>query len=82
MENQLRNILNQLGLIENNAVFFRNKKDGRIYDGFSSDIQKKIDQIQPDAYFVFNKQPLVLFFDLKNLYNNNQIQFLPPQLKD
>lgn len=41
MKNQLNNILVQLGLIENNAVFFRNKDDGKTFGGFNSDTQKK-----------------------------------------
>ena len=64
MKNSLKTVLNQLDLIENNAVFFRNKEDGEVFDGFSSDINKKLDAIKPDAFYVFNKQPFVLFFDL------------------
>lgn len=64
MSNSIENLLNQLGLIENNAVFFRDEKDGSVYNGFSSEMQKKIEIIKPDAYFVFNKQPFILFFDL------------------
>lgn len=64
MKNSLKNLLNQLDLIENNAVFFRNKEDGDVFDGFSSDINKKLEDIKPDAFYVFNKQPFVLFFDL------------------
>lgn len=64
MTQALKNILNQLDLIENDAVFFRNKEDGAIFDGFSSDINKKLEDIKPDAFYVFNNQPFVLFFDL------------------
>nr|WP_315196264.1 DNA methyltransferase [uncultured Flavobacterium sp.] len=62
--NPLKNILNQLDLIENKAVFFRNKEDGEVFNGFSSDINKKLEDIKPDAFYVFNKQPFILFFDL------------------
>lgn len=67
MTKALKNILNQLDLIENKAVFFRNKEDGNVFDGFSSDIHKKLEDIKPDAFFVFNKQPLLLFFDLTSV---------------
>ena len=66
----IENILNQLGLLEHNAVFFREKKNGRIYSGFSSELQKKLEIIKPDAYFVFNQQPFILFFDLTENTNN------------
>jgi hypothetical protein len=71
----LKNILNQLDLIENKAVFFRNKENGDVFDGFSSDISKKLEEIRPDAFFVFNKQPLILFFDLTlNTDSNIEIE--------
>lgn len=64
MKKALKNILNQLDLIENNAVFFRDKEDGEVFTDFSSDINKRLEEIKPDAFYVFNKQPFVLFFDL------------------
>lgn len=74
MKKSLNSLLNQLNLIENNAVFFRNKEDGATFDYFSADINKKLDTIRPDAFFVFNKQPLVLFFDLtlENIETKNE----------
>lgn len=64
MSNSLENILNQLGLVEHNGVFFRDEKNGQVFNGFSSELKKKLDIIKPDAYFVFNQQPFILFFDL------------------
>lgn len=64
MSNSLENILNQLNLIKHNAVFFREEKNGQVFNGFSSELQKKLDIIKPDAFFVFNHQPFILFFDL------------------
>jgi hypothetical protein len=64
--NPLKNILNQLDLIENKAVFFRDKEKGEVFDGFSSDINKKLEDIEPDAFYVFDKQPFILFFDLSS----------------
>ena len=66
MKKSLKNLLNQLDLIENKAVFFRDEVDGDIFNDFSSDINKKLDLIKPDAFYVFNKQPLILFFDLSS----------------
>ncbi|MDR2835775.1 MAG: hypothetical protein LBV69_06190, partial [Bacteroidales bacterium] len=63
MTKELANILNQLQLLQNDAVFFRSEKDGRVFHGFSSELKQKLDSICPDAYYVFNKTPLVLFFD-------------------
>ncbi|MFA9192677.1 DNA methyltransferase [Flavobacterium sp. FZUC8N2.13] len=62
--NPLKSILNQLDLIENKAVFFRDKEEGEVFNGFSSDINKKLEDIKPDAFYVFNNQPFILFFDL------------------
>lgn len=67
MKRSLKNLLNQLDLIENKAVFFRDKEDGEIFSGFSSDISKKLELIKPDAFYVFNNQPFILFFDLTSI---------------
>lgn len=61
-ENQLNKFIIQLGLEE--TVFFRDKDYGNTFIDFHSDVQKKLDIIQPDAFYVFNNQPLILFFDL------------------
>ncbi|MFT5892192.1 MAG: hypothetical protein ACI9Y7_002302, partial [Dokdonia sp.] len=68
MKNSLKSFLKQLGLLD--AVFF--KENGKAYDGFISEVQKKINIIKPDAYYVFNKQPLILFFDLTNETDKNR----------
>lgn len=62
--NSLHTLLQDLNLLDNNAVFFRNKEDGILFPGFSDEVVKKLDIIKPDAYFVFNAQPYILFFDL------------------
>lgn len=72
MTNPLKNCLKQLELLD--AVFY--KENGEVYNGFTSEVQKKINIIKPDAYYVFNKQPLILFFDLtkeKNTYRESEI---------
>ena len=76
LKNPLKYILNQLDLIENKAVFFRNKEKGEVFNGFSADINKKLEEIEPDAFYVFNKQPFILFFDLTSntdLLKENEI---------
>ncbi len=72
MKKSLNNLLNQLNLIENDAVFFRNKEDGKVFSGFSSDINKKLELINPDAFYVFNNQPFILFFDLTLLNDKDK----------
>ncbi|MFY7811401.1 MAG: hypothetical protein ACOVQ2_06710, partial [Flavobacterium sp.] len=67
MKKSLKNLLNQLDLIENKAVFFRDEVDGEVFSDFSSDINKKLELIKPDAYYVFNNQPFILFFDLTSI---------------
>ena len=64
MKKSLKNLLNQLDLIENKAVYFRDGEDGEVFSSFSSDVLKKLELIKPDAYYVFNNQPFILFFDL------------------
>lgn len=76
MKKSLIELLNQLNLIENNAIFFRNKEDGEVFNNFSADVNNKLDLIKPDAFFIFNNQPFILFFDLtsnKSLERENEI---------
>lgn len=68
MSKSLKNFLKQLDLLD--AVFL--KENGKVYDGFISEVQKKINIIEPDAYYIFNKQPLILFFDLTVEKNKNR----------
>ncbi len=60
----LYRLFDQLGLVVGESVFFRNNEDGNTFDDFSSDLKKKLDLIKPDAFYVFNNQPFILFFDL------------------
>lgn len=68
----LISLLEGLDLLSNEAVFFRSEKDGSIFTSFSIEIQKKLAIINPDAYFVFNNQPYVLFFDLTGNIDQNR----------
>lgn len=45
-------------------VVFRNKDKNSYCIDFHKDIKQRIESIEPDAVYVFNSQPLILFFDL------------------
>jgi hypothetical protein len=64
-KNGLDKLLIQLELKNSGTVFFRYKND-KFTDTLNFDIQKKLELIKPDAVYVFNKQPFILFFDLTN----------------
>ncbi|MEP7170737.1 MAG: DNA methyltransferase, partial [Bacteroidota bacterium] len=68
---ELLNLLGRLDLLSNKTVFFRDEDDGKTFD-FPFEIQKKIEIIDPDAFFVFNKQPYILFFDLTEQRDNER----------
>ncbi|MEZ0487871.1 DNA methyltransferase [Fibrella aquatica] len=60
----LLNILSELNLLATDAVYFRESKSVDKFNNFSAEIIKKINIIQPDAFYIFNNQPYILFFDL------------------
>lgn len=60
-KSQLNILISQLGLED--TVFFRDEENSYHFE-FNLDIKKKLERIKPDAIFVFNNQPFVLFFDL------------------
>ncbi|WP_430409262.1 Eco57I restriction-modification methylase domain-containing protein [Kordia sp.] len=68
MKKPLITFLKQLDILD--AVFF--EENGKVYNGFISEVQKKIEIIKPNAYYVFNKQPLILFFDLTDETDKNR----------
>ncbi|WP_017256928.1 Eco57I restriction-modification methylase domain-containing protein [Pedobacter arcticus] len=71
--NQLNKLLIRLGL--ENTVFFRDKENNAYNFDLHIDIKNKLDAIKPDAIYVFNKQPFILFFDLtdNNSVTENEI---------
>lgn len=71
-KSNLNILLGQLGL--ENTVFFRNEENSYLVD-LHNDTKKKLELIKPDAIFVFNNQPFILFFDLtySNLENEKTI---------
>lgn len=61
----LTNLLSQLQLTDSESIFFFNeKKDNFMLKNISKETLKKLEIIQPDAYYIFNNQPYILFFDL------------------
>lgn len=64
MSEKLTELLESLDLLSSEAVFFRDENYGSILHLIYPDIQKRLEIIQPDAFFVFNYQPYILFFDL------------------
>lgn len=60
----LKSLLEGLDLLSNEAVFFRNERNGRLFTSFTVETSKKLEAMGADAFFVFNNQPYVLFFDL------------------
>lgn len=68
-ENKLITFLSRLGL--ENTVLYRDKVNGGYCFDFHIDVKNKLSTIQPDAVYVFNKQPFILFFDLSESTNEN-----------
>jgi len=65
-KSELDKLLIQLELKNSGTIFFR-RENNKYTDVLNFDIQKKLELIKPDAIYVFNKQPFILFFDLTNI---------------
>jgi len=65
----LKSLLEGLNLLSNEAVFFRNENDGPSFVFPSQETEKKINIIRPTAYYIFNNQPYILFFDVSEVTN-------------
>ena len=61
----LTQLLERLDLLSNNSVFFTSKKS-RYAPVFAPEVQNKLEIIKPDAFYSFNNQPYILFFDLSD----------------
>ncbi|WP_317194058.1 Eco57I restriction-modification methylase domain-containing protein [Chryseobacterium sp. KMC2] len=61
-KSELHKLLIKLNLYE--SVFFKIEDENSYGFDFHPDILNKINRINPDAIYVFNNQPLILFFDL------------------
>jgi methylase of polypeptide subunit release factors len=66
----LNGLLESLGLLNTASIIFRDKNNAFEAIAFSHELKKKVEQINPDAIYVFNEKPYILFFDLeKNEYD-------------
>ena len=61
----LQGLLERFDLLKNKSVFFTAERNSDA-PLFPPEIQKKLEIIKPDAYYVFNNQPFILFFDLSD----------------
>lgn len=61
---KLNELLKQLDLYNNQTVYFADKADGKTFTFPSKETEKKLNIIKPTAFYVFNEQPYILFFDI------------------
>ncbi len=66
-----------MGLNENQSVISFEQKDWKSY--VTIDTQKKLSIIQPSAFYLFNQQPFILFFDLSDNTNPGREQEIHKQ---
>lgn len=60
----LKELLDSLNLLDSSSVFFTGAEPGELNSVLNLDIRNKLEIISPEAFFIFNKHPFVLFFDL------------------
>lgn len=65
MSKELTNLLNELELLSNEAVYFIDEVE-KWNSLVSSETRKKLEKIHPTAIYIFNGVPYILFFDLTN----------------
>lgn len=69
-KSELHKLLIKLNLEK--TVYYKDEQDNSYGFNFHPDILNKIKRISPDAVYVFNNQPLLLFFDLTNSTDSNK----------
>ncbi|MDO9613337.1 MAG: hypothetical protein Q7J86_02295, partial [Bacteroidota bacterium] len=62
MSNDLQNLLNELDLLKNEAIFFLNEENWKSL--VTAETRKKLEKINPTAIYIFDGNPYILFFDL------------------
>lgn len=67
---ELHKLLIRLNLEK--TVFYKNEQNDAYGFDFHPDVLNKINRVSPDAVYVFNNQPLLLFFDLTNCKESNK----------
>jgi len=68
--NALISLLQGLDLHKSPSVFFLNEDEGKIFAFKNKELKSRLTIIEPTAFYVFNNQPLILFFDLSENYNS------------
>jgi hypothetical protein len=69
ISSELNRLLNELDLISNDCVLFPD--ENRKWRFFSTETNKKLEKISPDAVYSFNDLPFILFFDLSNISDSD-----------
>lgn len=67
--NSLISLLQGLELYNSPSLFFLKEEDGKSFSFKNKEIKSRLEVIDPTAFYVFNNQPLILFFDLSKEYN-------------
>jgi len=66
----LISLLQGLDLHKSPSIFFLNEGDGETFAFKNKELKSRLTAIEPTAFYVFNNQPLILFFDLSENYNS------------
>jgi hypothetical protein len=61
--NYFHQLFDSLALSESNGLYITSSKRHEVEGIFSKKVEQNIDLINPYAFFIFNKEPLILFFD-------------------
>lgn len=78
MSNDLQNLLNELDLLRNEAVFFTDEKNWKSL--VSAETRKKLEKIKPTAVYIFDGNPYILFFDLTDNIDPEREQTIHKQV--
>ncbi|MDP3912286.1 MAG: hypothetical protein Q8R96_00915 [Bacteroidota bacterium] len=78
MRNDLQNLLNELDLLRNEAVFFLDEENWKSL--VTAETRKKLEKIKPTAIYVFDGNPYILFFDLTDIADPEREQTIHKQV--
>lgn len=65
-------LLQGLNLHKSPSVFFLNEDNGKTFAFKNKELESRLRAIEPTAFYVFNNQPLILFFDLSENFNSER----------
>jgi hypothetical protein len=63
----LISLLKGLDLYKSPSVFFLHEDDGKSFAFKNKELKSRLALIKPTAFYIFNHQPLILFFDLSEV---------------